>query len=164
LRLFAITTDHNIPQAENLFWIIAMSPCQTYIETLRSRGFRITPQREMIVEAIAHQGKHINAEEVFTRIQERTRAVNIATVYRTLDLLVEQGLANRIDLGEGQVEYATHQHGPHIHLVCRQCGQVIDADQNLLLALNEQLTAMYQFAADLQHISVLGLCYDCQVD
>jgi len=139
-----------------------MSPCQTYIETLRSRGFRITPQREMIVEAIAHQGDHINAEEVFARIQERTHAVNIATVYRTLDLLVEQGLASRIDLGEGQVAYATYQHGPHIHLVCRQCGQIIDADQNLLLALNEQLTAEYQFAADLQHISVLGLCNDCR--
>lgn len=139
-----------------------MSPCQTYIETLRSRGFRITPQREMIIEAIAHQGNHINAEEVFARIQERTRSVNIATVYRTLELLVEQGLVNRIDLGEGQVVYATHQHGSHIHLVCRQCGQVIDADQNLLIALNEQLNLGYQFIADLQHISVLGLCSDCK--
>ena len=139
-----------------------MSPCQTYIDTLRTRGFRITPQRELIVEAIAHQGNHINAEEVFARIQEQTHSVNIATVYRTLELLVEQGLVSRIDLGEGQVVYATHQHGLHIHLVCRQCGQVIDADQNLLLSLNEQLTTRYQFAADLQHISVLGLCSDCQ--
>jgi Fur family ferric uptake transcriptional regulator len=140
-----------------------MSPCQTYIDTIRSRGFRITPQREMIIEAIAHQGNHINAEEIFARVQERTRAVNIATVYRTLELLVEQGLASRIDLGEGQAVYTTYQHGPHIHLVCRQCGQVIDADQNLLLSLNEQLNAGYHFAADLQHISVLGLCNDCQM-
>jgi Fur family transcriptional regulator, ferric uptake regulator len=163
LRFFAITNDHNKSLNDNFYWIIAMSPCQTYIETLRSRGFRITPQREMIVEAIAHQGNHINADEVFARIQERTHAVNIATVYRTLDLLVEQGLASRIDLEEGQVVYATHQHGSHIHLVCRQCSQVIDADQNLLLSLNEQLTAEYQFAADVQHISVLGLCSDCQI-
>ena len=140
-----------------------MSPCQTYIETLRSRGFRITSQREIIVEAIAHQGSHINAEEVFARIQQGTQAVNIATVYRTLNLLVEQGLAGRIDLGEGQVVYATHQHGAHIHLVCRQCGQVIDGHQDLLLALNEQLISEYQFAADLQHISVLGKCNNCQL-
>lgn len=139
-----------------------MSPCQTFIETLRSQGFRITHQREMIIEAIAHSGNHINAEEVFAHIQERTQAVNIATVYRTLELLVEQGLASRIDLGQDRVIYATCQHGPHIHLVCRQCGQVIDADQNLLLILNEQLNTEYQFAADLQHISVLGLCSDCQ--
>jgi Fur family ferric uptake transcriptional regulator len=139
-----------------------MSPCQTFIETLRSRGFRITPQREMIIEAIAHQGNHVNADELFALIQERTHAVNIATVYRTLELLVEQGLASRIDLGEGRVIYATYQHGSHIHLVCRQCGQVLDADQEMLSAFNQQLQSNYQFAADLQHISVLGLCSDCQ--
>ncbi len=139
-----------------------MSPCQTYIETLRSHGFRITPQREMIVQAIAHQGKHINADEVFALIQERTHSVNIATVYRTLDLLVEQGLASRIDLGEGRVIYAPNQHGTHMHLVCRQCGQVLDADQELLSVLDQQLQSGYQFAADLHHISVLGLCNDCQ--
>jgi Fur family ferric uptake transcriptional regulator len=139
-----------------------MSPCQTYIDTLRSHGYRITPQREMIIEAIAHQGDHINADEVFAIIQERTHSVNIATVYRTLDLLVEQGLATRIDLGEGRVIYATDQHGTHIHLVCRQCGQVLDANQELLSAFNQQLQSSYRFAADLQHISVLGLCSDCQ--
>jgi len=116
----------------------------------------------MIIEAIAHGGHHIHAEEVFANVQQRTRAMNIATVYRTLDLLVEQGLASRIDLGEGRVIYATYQHGPHIHLVCRQCGQVTDANQDLLSTLNRQLQSEYQFAADLQHISVLGLCHDCQ--
>jgi Fur family ferric uptake transcriptional regulator len=139
-----------------------MSHCHTLIDALRLRGYRITPQREMIIEAIAHSEHHINAEEVFAQVRERTHAVNIATVYRTLELLVEQGLASRIDLGEGQVVYATYQHGPHIHLVCRQCGQVMDANQDLLTALNEQLKSRYQFAADLQHISMLGLCSDCQ--
>jgi Fur family ferric uptake transcriptional regulator len=143
--------------------MIIMSPCQTFIDTLRSHGYRITPQREMIVEAIAHSGHHINAEEVFAQVQERTSSVNIATVYRTLELLVEQGLASRIDLGEERVMYATYQHGPHIHLVCRQCGQVIDANQDMLSVLNHQLQSEYQFAADLQHISVVGLCSDCQV-
>jgi len=143
--------------------MIVMSPCQTFIETLRSRGYRITPQREMIVEAIAHSGHHINAEEVFAQVQERTRSMNIATVYRTLELLVEQGLASRIDLGEERVIYATYQHGPHIHLVCRQCGQVVDANQDMLSVLNHQLQSEYQFAADLQHISVVGLCSNCRV-
>jgi Fur family transcriptional regulator, ferric uptake regulator len=140
-----------------------MSPCQTFIDALRSRGFRITPQREMIVEAIAHQGDHINVDKVFNLIQKHTQSVNIATVYRTLDLLVEQGLASRIDLGEGQVIYATNQHGPHIHLVCRQCGRVVDANQQMLSELDRQLRSDYHFAADLHHISVLGLCSQCQV-
>ncbi len=139
-----------------------MSPCQTFIDTLRSRGFRITPQREMIIEAIAHGGHHINAEEIYGQVHKRTRSVNIATVYRTLDLLVAEGLASCIDLGKGRVLYATYQHGPHIHLVCRQCGQVTDANQDLLSSLTQQLQKEYKFAADLQHISVLGLCNECQ--
>jgi Fur family ferric uptake transcriptional regulator len=139
-----------------------MSPCQSFIDTLRSRGYRITPQREMIIETIAHNGHHIDAETVYSHIQERTHTINIATVYRTLDLLVEQGLASRIDLGGGRVIYATYQHGPHIHLVCRQCGQVTDANQDLLSTLNRQLQSGYRFAADLQHISILGLCSTCQ--
>ena len=141
-----------------------MSPCQTFIDELRAQGFRITPQREMIIETIAHQGNHINAEEVFAQIQKRTQSVNIATVYRTLELLVEQGLASRIDLGEGRVVYATHQHGQHIHLVCRQCGRIIDADQHMLSEVNQQFQSDYRFAADLDHISVPGLCRECQAN
>lgn len=139
-----------------------MSPCQSFIESLRSKGFRITHQRETIIEAIAHSGEHVSAEDVFSHIQASNHSANITTVYRTLELLVEQGLASRIDLGGGRVIYATYQHGPHIHLVCRQCGRVTDADQSLLLALTSQLKAGYRFAADLQHISVLGLCHECQ--
>jgi Fur family ferric uptake transcriptional regulator len=71
-------------------------------------------------------------------------------------------LQRRIDLGEGRVIYSTNQHGAHIHLVCRRCGNVIDADQNLLHGLYKQLMAGYQFTADLDHISVLGLCKDCK--
>ncbi len=139
-----------------------MSPCQSFIEVLHQKGFRITRQRELVIEAIAHSGNHVNAEEVYAHIQGKNHPVDITTVYRTLELLVEQGLASRIELGAGRVIYATYQHGPHIHLVCRQCGQVIDANQELLLALTDQLDAGYHFAADLQHISLLGLCSTCQ--
>ena len=141
-----------------------MSPCQSFLEALRTQGFRITHQRQIIVEAIVHSGNHVDAEEVFAHVQRKTPSANIATVYRTLDLLVAQGLASRIDLGKGRVIYATNQHGPHIHLVCRHCGQVIDADQNLLFSLNKKLSTRYQFAADLQHISVPGLCNQCQAN
>jgi Fur family transcriptional regulator, ferric uptake regulator len=140
-----------------------MSPCQIFLDTLRSRGYRITPQREMIIEAMAHQGDHIDAEEVFAQVRARTKAINIATVYRTLELLVKQGLASHIDLGGERVMYTTDQHGAHIHLVCRHCGTVTDANQDMLRALNRQIQSRYQFAADLQHISLLGLCSNCQM-
>jgi Fur family ferric uptake transcriptional regulator len=105
-----------------------MPHCDTFIQTLRQRGYRVTPQREMIVEIVAHSGRHMSAEEVFKEVQARTRAINVATVYRTLELLVEEGLVSRADLRDGRVIYATARHGPHVHLVCRHCGGITDAD------------------------------------
>jgi Fur family ferric uptake transcriptional regulator len=139
-----------------------MSHCQTLIEALRLNGYRITPQREMIVEAIAHSDHHLSAEEIYEQVQTRTRYINIATIYRTLDLLVDEGLVSRIDIGDGRVLHATWQHGPHIHLVCRGCGCVIEADQHLLEPMGDLVREQYGFSPDLQHTSFLGLCEDCQ--
>jgi Fur family ferric uptake transcriptional regulator len=138
-----------------------MTHCQTYIQTLRNLGFRITPQREMIIEALAHSSHHVTAEGIYAQVHARARAVNIATIYRTLDLLVEQGMASRAGLQDGRVVYAASNHGPHLHLVCRACGCAIDASQEMLAALEVQLRQHYGFAADLQHLTIAGLCSAC---
>ena len=139
-----------------------MPHCHTLIEELRKQGYRLTPQREMIVQAIAHAGRHVTAEEIFEQVRARTHAVNVATVYRTLDLLVELGLVSRADLGDGKVTYASLRHGPHCHLVCRHCGRVIEADHHLVAPVEKQLQEQYGFAADLHHFAIFGLCADCQ--
>ncbi len=139
-----------------------MTHCHTIIDELRKRGFRITPQREMIINAVAHNPQHITAEEVSERLQEHTQAINIATVYRTLDLLWQEGFACRNDLSEGKIVYATFQHGPHIHLVCRKCNRIIDADVKVLNSLRDNLISNYQFRPNLDHISIFGICADCQ--
>lgn len=135
---------------------------QTFIDMLRRRGHRITPQRALIIEAIVQSCQHMTAEDVFTVVEQRTPGVNIATIYRTLDFLVKEGLAHRTDLGSGQVIYATIRHGPHIHLVCRQCGRVIEADERLIGSLRVQLQQEYGFAADLEHVALSGVCQECQ--
>jgi Fur family ferric uptake transcriptional regulator len=139
-----------------------MSPCHTLIERLRKQGYRLTPQREMIVEAVAHAGHHVTAEEVHEQVRARTSAVNVATVYRTLDLLVELGLISRADLGAGRVTYASPIHGPHCHLVCRRCGHVIEADHEIVVPLDRFLRDQYHFVADLDHLAISGLCADCE--
>jgi Fur family ferric uptake transcriptional regulator len=139
-----------------------MTHCHTIIHTLRQMGHRMTPQREMIIEAIAHAEGHITAEEIYERVKERTRAVNVATIYRTLDLLVEKGLAARADLRDGRVVYVTSHHGAHMHLVCRHCGDIIDADYRLAASLEDHLQADYSFYPDLQHFSIIGLCAACR--
>ncbi len=140
-----------------------MSHCHTIITTLRERGYRITPQREMVIDIIAHAAHHMSVEEIFAELQKRTQATNIATVYRTLETLWEEGFACRNDLSEGKIIYATYKHGPHIHLVCRHCNHVSDADPDTLGPLGEELRANYAFEADLQHLSIFGICADCQL-
>ncbi|MBN2501127.1 MAG: transcriptional repressor [Anaerolineales bacterium] len=134
------------------------------IKILRERGYRLTPQREMILAAIIQAGDHVSAEDVFTKVQEQSSAINIATVYRTLDMLVEEGLACRTDLGIGEYMYATNQHGPHIHLICRKCGYTQDADHSLLKKLEETILSEYDFVADLHHIAIFGLCAGHQLE
>jgi Fur family ferric uptake transcriptional regulator len=141
-----------------------MPHCHTFIETLRQRGYRITPQREMIVEIVAHSGRHMAADEVFEEVRVRARAINVATVYRTLDLLVEERLASRADLGGGRVVYATAHHGPHVHLVCQHCGRVVDADVAPFEPTFQHIQAQYDFACCPKHFAIYGLCADCQSD
>jgi Fur family ferric uptake transcriptional regulator len=139
-----------------------MTHCHTLLDTLRQRGYRLTPQREMIVEALAHADGHVTAEEIYAQVSDRVQTVNIATVYRTLELLVATGLTSRIDLWDGRVVYTTAQHGPHIHLVCRCCGVIFNADHQLVDTLDGQLRSDYKFQADLQHLSISGVCANCQ--
>jgi Fur family ferric uptake transcriptional regulator len=139
-----------------------MTHCHTILDQLRQRGFRITPQREMIIHAVAHSPNHITAEEIADLLQEHTQVINIATVYRTLDLLWQEGFACRNDLSEGKIVYSTFEHGPHIHLVCRKCNKVIDADTRILNSLGLDLQDKYGFESDLGHFSIFGLCSHCR--
>jgi len=139
-----------------------MSGSKTIIDHLRSRGFRITPQREMIIQVITSSQEHMSAEEIFAEVQKNTNATNIATVYRTLDMLWEEGFACRNDLSEGKIVYATIDHGPHIHLVCRHCNQVLDADPQVLVDLGIELDSKLGFSADLEHLSIFGICSNCR--
>jgi len=83
-----------------------MAFTEDIIETLRMKGFRITPQREMVLEVLSGSERHMTAEEVYRAARKRVSRLNLATVYRTLELLVENCLASRSDLGGGRVVYA----------------------------------------------------------
>lgn len=141
-----------------------MTHCHETLHLLRRRGFRLTPQRELIVQALAHSDQHLTAEQIFDRVRTHTQTVNIATVYRTLDMLVQQGIAARVSLQDGQGVYTAASHGPHIHLLCRRCGAVIEAAPELIAPLAESLRLQYGFCADHLHLSLTGLCRSCASD
>jgi len=131
-------------------------------KVLQQRGYRLTPQRIMVVEAVHNADKHISAEEIYAQVKTRYPYANISTVYRTLDLLEELGLVTRTDLGEGCVRYHHTEKSNHHHLICQKCGKVIDLEKSALLPLQTGLLKGYNFKADLRHLAIFGLCADCQ--
>lgn len=139
-----------------------MSHCHTYLKKLKDNGYRITPQREMIIQIIAHCNRHMSAEEVMANVRDKTKLINIATVYRTLDLLVENGLASRFNLGNGKIAYATGEHGPHVHLVCKHCGSVAEIAEGDILPALQRIEELYSFNCEPYHFSIHGLCQKCK--
>ena len=139
-----------------------MDEHQDIVAKLSQQGYRLTPQRIMILEAIEHSDHHISAEEIYAQIVARYPNVNISTVYRTLELLKRLGLVTETDLGEGRVRYHPAEKGHHHHLVCRECGAVIDLDESLLAPLRSALLREYNFDADLRHLAILGRCLRCR--
>ena len=128
---------------------------------LSKQGYRLTPQRTMILSAIENSGNHISAEEIYAQIVARYPNVNISTVYRTLELLKRLGLVTETDLGEGRVRYHPAEKGHHHHLVCRECGAIVDLDESLLAPLKSTLFREYKFNADLRHLAISGCCVNC---
>ncbi len=128
---------------------------------LSKQGYRLTPQRLMILSAIENSDDHISAEEIYTQVIARYPNVNISTVYRTLELLERLGMVTRTDLGGGRVRYHPADKGHHHHLVCRECGAIIDLDESVLASLKDRLIREYGFIADLRHLAILGRCVNC---
>jgi len=131
------------------------------VSKLSERGYRLTPQRMMILSAIESSDDHISAEEIYAQVVAKYPHVNISTVYRTLELLKQLGLVTETDLGGGRFRYHPADKGHHHHLVCQQCGAIIDLDESLLSPLKSALLREYKFSADLRHLAIFGRCASC---
>jgi Fur family ferric uptake transcriptional regulator len=139
-----------------------MSCEQVFLEQLRERGFRLTPQREMVL-SVMHQIKDFaTAEKIYDQVQALSSAVDISTVYRTLELLQEFHLVALVDPGDGRRRYQLMGvHEPHVHLVCRSCGKIIAANVEPVQPLIKQLEEQYDFQVDVDDLSIPGHCLAC---
>jgi len=131
------------------------------INKLSEQGYRLTPQRMLVLSAIENSEDHISAEEIYTQVVAKYPHVNISTIYRTLELLNRLGLVTETNLGGGRVRYHPAGKGHHHHLVCQECGKIIDLDESVLSSLKDVLLREYKFSADLRHLAIFGRCADC---
>jgi Fur family ferric uptake transcriptional regulator len=129
-------------------------------QELRSRGFRLTTQRRKILGAVDSM-VHATPDEIHAYLEERGEAINVSTVYRTLELLQELGLVTHAHLGHGAPTYHSTHVPDHLHLVCRTCGAVIDAEPSVATGLVESLRTAHGFDTELSHLTVFGTCAGC---
>ncbi len=129
---------------------------------LRQAGFRVTPQRQLILDAVCKLGGHVTPEAVYKQVHSITPAINRATVYRTLHFLTEQQILAEMALPNGRTGYEIAGETPHHHLVCRQCGGAVEIEDGMIRPLAEEIEAQYNFTLDMRHVTFLGLCAECR--
>lgn len=134
---------------------------QNFAARIREEGYRFTPQRQLILDALCDMGGHATVEEIYDRVSETTPAINLATVYRTVHFLEELRLVVSAEI-KGSTVYEIAEPTPHHHLVCRCCGQVKALADHHFEELVEHLAEEHHFKAEIDHLTLSGVCQQCQ--
>jgi Fur family ferric uptake transcriptional regulator len=130
---------------------------------LREHGLRRTPQRELILAAVDRLG-HATPDEVLAEVRTQSEAINISTVYRTLETLEELGLVRHAHLSDRAPTYHSVADHEHFHLVCRNCHRVVSVEPGVLGEVLGTLRDQHGFLADVGHLTVFGQCAQCPDD
>lgn len=131
---------------------------------LKSRNLKLTRTRRLVFEEIVSSGKiHPNAHDIYVSLKEKGHKVSLATIYRTLHLLVRSGLVSEIDLGEAHAHYEPDiLHQGHGHLICISCGTVKEFSTEKIRSHLEGIAQKEKFKTDRFTIQVFGYCDNCQ--
>jgi Fur family transcriptional regulator, ferric uptake regulator len=134
---------------------------QAWDKTLRARGYRVTPQRQLVLAAVTKL-EHATPEEIWADVQQTASGVNISTIYRALELLEQLGLVTHTHLGHGAPSYHLAAEAEHVHLVCSECGRITQIPPEAVGPLVSTLERNYGFQTDVGHLTVFGRCESCR--
>lgn len=128
------------------------------------RGIRWTPQRQMVLDTFQRRSGHISAEQVHSEISKLFPRVNLSTVYRTLELLCELGIAVEVEPGKDndRRRYELVEGSAHYHLICEVCGAEMELAPEVINQLQAQIQERYNFQLKLPHFVGMGRCAHCR--
>ncbi|MBO1003106.1 Fur family transcriptional regulator [Pseudogracilibacillus auburnensis] len=133
---------------------------------LHSKGYKLTPQREATLTVLLEREEdHLSAEEVFLLVKEKAPEIGLATVYRTLELLSELKIVDKINFGDGVSRYDLRKEGVehfHHHLVCMECGSVEEIIEDLLGEVEKIVEDEWEFQVKDHRLTFHGICKQCQ--
>jgi Fur family transcriptional regulator, peroxide stress response regulator len=135
---------------------------QTLVSKLKERGCRLTSHRLALARVLASSTGHPDAAQLYEEIKVQFPTVSLATIYKTLTLLKEEGEILEIALRTNS-HYDGNKPYPHPHLICIGCNRIIDGDEvSMLEKLNDEIEQKYQFQISRHQIIYYGVCHECQ--
>lgn len=138
------------------------APWEEVLREIRARGYRLTPQRQLILETVYRSRGHVTPEEILATVRRRFAGVNISTVYRNLEMLERLGYVCHAHMGHTPGMYHPTERPEHQHLVCRACGGIEEIGVGALAPMARTVRRQKGFEADLTHFALFGTCRHCR--
>lgn len=141
-----------------------MSYVHLFRRYLREQGLPVTQQREAVADVVFNSEAHLSVEEIEAALRTRGEKTGKATVYRTLEMLVKSGLVAERDFGEGfkRYEHLFGQKPVHGHLICEECGEVTEIQEDELKQVQDRVARAEGFSPSRYRLEIFGLCASCQ--
>ena len=136
---------------------------RVFLDHIQAAGLRRTGQRDLILEIFLSTEEHLTSEDLYTLVRKMDPSVGQTTVYRTLKLLTEAGLAREVRFGDGKTYYEHHyNHAHHDHMICTECGKVIEFFSPDIESLQDQMADNFGFRPTHHSLRLWGICAECQ--
>ena len=132
------------------------------VATLRQHGYKLTPQRRVVIQTIASTQDHLTPATIYDKVHQDHPNIGFVTIYRTLDILAKLGLICELHAGGSCHSYTISAPGHHHHLICSNCGRVVDFAGCELAEVQQNLARETGFRIDGHLLEFIGLCQVCQ--
>ena len=136
---------------------------EVFLQHIQKQGLKRTAQRDLILDVFLRTEGHLSGEDLYQLVREKDPTVGQTTVYRTLRLLTDAGLAREVRFGDGRAHYEhNYKHEHHDHMICSQCGKIIEFYSPELEAIQDAMAAKYKFELRSHLLRMIGICAQCR--
>lgn len=130
---------------------------------MAGKGLKSTRQRDIVLDAFLSADRHMSTEELYLKVRAKNPTIGYATVYRTLKLFAESGIAREIHFGDGQTRYEPAAEGEHHdHLICTRCGAVQEFENEAIERLQQGVADQFGFMVETHKLELYGICSKCR--
>ena len=136
---------------------------EVFLEHIQKQGLKRTSQRDLILDVFLRTEKHLSSDDLYRLVRELDPNIGQTTVYRTLKLLSDAGLAREVRFGDGRTHYEhNYKHQHHDHMICSRCGKIIEFFSAELEAIQDAMAAKHRFEVTQHLLRIIGICAECR--